>query len=205
MDYYGMPHIKSNLKPEVICIDVVNKKAALPGNGKTLVTFTYSFDVARFVVKALDLEEWPREMRVVGETLAFEEVLGVVEDVIGESSPFPFDLHATSFSSLLGKGTAMVALTGPRRGASSSGCTHAITLYCASRLTCLANILLSLQAPNSRPSTTQSRNFKASKSRSFPVMSRCMRSMEGKASRPLCQSLNSGWRREEVRSRWKAL
>lgn len=88
MDYYGMPHIKSNLKPEVICIDIANKKAALPGDGKTPVTFTYSYDVARFVVKALDLEKWPREMRITRETVAFNEFLGVVEDVVGKSLLF---------------------------------------------------------------------------------------------------------------------
>ena len=34
LDYFGMPHIKSYLKPNVFVIDVENKAAAIPGDGK---------------------------------------------------------------------------------------------------------------------------------------------------------------------------
>lgn len=60
-----------------------NNAAGIPGDGNTPVTFTYTFDIARFVVAALDLEKWPRELRIVGDELTFNEFLAIAEEVKG--------------------------------------------------------------------------------------------------------------------------
>lgn len=54
--------------------------AGIPGDGNTPVTLTYTFDVARFVAAALDLEAWPRELRVVGDEVTFNELVAMAEE-----------------------------------------------------------------------------------------------------------------------------
>ncbi|KAF2106600.1 hypothetical protein BDV96DRAFT_654602 [Lophiotrema nucula] len=82
LDYWAQPHIKSYLKPAPFAIDIANRQAALPGNGNSLITFTYSFDVARFVVAALDLSEWPEESRIAGDALTWNEVVRLAEETL---------------------------------------------------------------------------------------------------------------------------
>jgi nucleoside-diphosphate-sugar epimerase len=65
--------------------------AAIPGDGKMPVTYTYTFDVARFVVAALDLEKWPRELRFVGDELTFNELLEIAEETKGVKSTVAYD------------------------------------------------------------------------------------------------------------------
>jgi nucleoside-diphosphate-sugar epimerase len=83
LDYFGGPGMKSYLKPNVFAIDFANRVAAIPGTGDVPVTFTYTFDLARFVVAALDLEEWNEESRVVGDEVTWNEFVGLAEEVTG--------------------------------------------------------------------------------------------------------------------------
>ncbi|KAE8352309.1 NAD(P)-binding protein [Aspergillus coremiiformis] len=82
LDYYGTPALKSYLKPNVFVLDIANKVAAIPGDGNVPVTFTYTFDLAKFVVAALDLERWEQETRVVGEELTWNQFLALAEEVL---------------------------------------------------------------------------------------------------------------------------
>ncbi|KAL3456878.1 hypothetical protein BJX64DRAFT_269808 [Aspergillus heterothallicus] len=91
LDYFGGPQMKSHLKPNVFVIDIVNKAAAVPGTGDVPVTFTYTFDLARFVVAALDLEVWEEESRVVGDELTWNQFVGLVEDVTGSKLSVQYD------------------------------------------------------------------------------------------------------------------
>ncbi|OAA75955.1 nmrA-like family protein [Akanthomyces lecanii RCEF 1005] len=90
MDYFS-PSLKSYLKPWTIIVDIENKSAAIPGSGNDLVTFTYSFDVAKFVVAALSLDKWPREMRVIGDTMTWNEVLRLAEEARGTKFDVAYD------------------------------------------------------------------------------------------------------------------
>lgn len=67
----------------MLVLDVENNMAAIPGDGNMPVTFTYTFDIARFIVAALDLEEWPREFRIAGDEMTFNELLKLAEEVKG--------------------------------------------------------------------------------------------------------------------------
>lgn len=89
MDYWGMPYVKTNLRPFHWVIDMVNCKAAIPGDGEDLVTLTYSVDMARFMVKALDLDEWPEFSIVGGDDISLNQFLKLAEEIRG---PFPFPL-----------------------------------------------------------------------------------------------------------------
>lgn len=69
LDYYAMPKIGSYLSSNIIAVDLENNTAAIPGDGNVSVTFTYTFDAARFLVAALDLDQWPKQMRIHGDTV----------------------------------------------------------------------------------------------------------------------------------------
>jgi nucleoside-diphosphate-sugar epimerase len=84
LDYFCPPDLKSYMKPNVFVIDMKNHVAAIPGDGNVPVTFTYSYDLARFVVAALDLDEWPEESRVVGDTLTWNEFVTLAEEIRGK-------------------------------------------------------------------------------------------------------------------------
>lgn len=83
LDYYGLPHVKSYLKPLTIAVDVQNMAAALPGTGNEPVTFSYSFDVANFVAAALDLAEWPEDSMIIGDKLTFNDLVKLAERARG--------------------------------------------------------------------------------------------------------------------------
>lgn len=85
MDYYGMPKVHSNLTPWVFAIDIANKTAGIPGSGDVPAVYTYSGDVAKFVVAALGLPDgtWPRQSIMVGDRRTLNEVLRVAESVRG--------------------------------------------------------------------------------------------------------------------------
>ncbi|CAG8112401.1 unnamed protein product [Penicillium salamii] len=82
MDYFTPGKIKSYLKPFPTVIDIEHRVAAIPGNGNVPITFTYSFDVAKFVVSSLDLEEWPEESRMAGDILTWNELVSLAGEVL---------------------------------------------------------------------------------------------------------------------------
>ena len=86
LDYYGGPGFKTQMKHNTIVIDLANKVAAIPGDGNVPVTFTYTIDLAKFVVASLDLKEWAEESNVVGDTLTWNEFLSMAEQTVGKSA-----------------------------------------------------------------------------------------------------------------------
>ncbi|KAL3494695.1 hypothetical protein BJX62DRAFT_26319 [Aspergillus germanicus] len=91
LDYFGGPGMKSYLKPNVFAIDIANRVAAIPGTGDVPVTFTYTSDLARFVVAALDLEAWSEESRIVGDEVTWNEFVGLAEEVTGSKFEKTYD------------------------------------------------------------------------------------------------------------------
>ncbi|KAG6368499.1 hypothetical protein INS49_002708 [Diaporthe citri] len=76
---------------DVIVVDREHNAAGIPGDGDEPVTLTYTFAVARFVVAAPDLEAWPRELRVVGDELTFNELVAIAEEVKGAKFEVAYD------------------------------------------------------------------------------------------------------------------
>lgn len=89
LDYFGGPAMKSYLKPNVFVLDMANKVAAIPGDGNVPVTFTYSFDLARFIVASLDLDKWPHENKVIGDEMTWNEFVSLVENTLGWFLQYP--------------------------------------------------------------------------------------------------------------------
>ncbi|KAE8382383.1 hypothetical protein BDV26DRAFT_288664 [Aspergillus bertholletiae] len=84
LDYYGLPHWRSHLKPWVNAVNVAGKWAVLPGDGTCQVNFITSQDMARFVARLMDLPKWSPVSSIVGQTASFKDILQVAERVRGE-------------------------------------------------------------------------------------------------------------------------
>lgn len=84
MDYWGIPHIKTHLQPLTFGIDISSGTAAIPGDGNNLICMTYTYDLALYLVKALDLDKWPEFSIVVGDQVTYNEILGMAEEFTGE-------------------------------------------------------------------------------------------------------------------------
>ncbi|OPB42119.1 hypothetical protein A0O28_0032360 [Trichoderma guizhouense] len=92
LDYYGMPYIDSHISELISFIfDIPNKAAVIPGTGNDLVSFTYTRDVANFVVKALDLTKWEEEMFCYGDKVTLNQFLGLVEEATGSKFNVTYD------------------------------------------------------------------------------------------------------------------
>jgi nucleoside-diphosphate-sugar epimerase len=83
MDYWGMPHAKTNLFPYVFGIDIANGVAAIPGDGNDVICMTYTYDLANYMVKLLELDEWPEFSVFVGDEVTYNEILAIAEDIRG--------------------------------------------------------------------------------------------------------------------------
>lgn len=83
LDYFGVPHIKSRMTPVSMQVDIANNAAAIPGAGDDLVSFTYSYDVAKFVEAALELPHWDEVSYVVGDTCSLNDVVKMAEEARG--------------------------------------------------------------------------------------------------------------------------
>ncbi|KAE9581796.1 Oxidoreductase BOA1 [Colletotrichum fructicola] len=108
LEYFAPAALKSHHPHSVIVLDMHHNAAAIPGDGNTPVTFTYTFDVARFVVAALDLERWPadHELRIVGDELTFNDFVKMAEEVKGVKFDVVYDdvekVRASQISELPG-------------------------------------------------------------------------------------------------------
>ncbi|KAK1458544.1 hypothetical protein CCUS01_09208 [Colletotrichum cuscutae] len=63
----------------MVLVDVMHNTATVPGSGSVPVVLAYSFDIAKFVVKALGLDHWEKEMYVSGDRLTLTEVVALAE------------------------------------------------------------------------------------------------------------------------------
>ncbi|KAM0500995.1 hypothetical protein ACHAP8_004717 [Fusarium lateritium] len=83
LDYYGMPHWKSNLEPWINVLNMKSKWAAIPGDGSIQASFITSQDMSRFVARLMDIEEWGKISAIRGITLSFDELVQTAEKARG--------------------------------------------------------------------------------------------------------------------------
>lgn len=79
MDYFGMPHIKTCLRPLCFFIDPEKGQAVLPDDGEAKMSMTLTTDTARYIALALELETWPRIMTTAASTVSLNELVRLVE------------------------------------------------------------------------------------------------------------------------------
>lgn len=80
LDFFGHPKI-SNLNDAFPLVVDVENNAAVPGSGDVNCVFTHTNDVAKFVVKALDLEKWPEHLFMSGDSNTWNEVVALAEEI----------------------------------------------------------------------------------------------------------------------------
>ncbi|CAG9986908.1 unnamed protein product [Clonostachys byssicola] len=91
LDYYFPDTLQSYYDHTTLVVDIPNGAAAIPGTGNERLTLTSIHDSARFVIAALDLPEWPRELRVVGDTLTYNELVKLAEEARGVKFDVKYD------------------------------------------------------------------------------------------------------------------
>jgi nucleoside-diphosphate-sugar epimerase len=85
-----MPYIETYMTPFPFVVDMQHRRAAIPGTGNEPMTFTYTKDLAKFVVAMLDLEKWEEETFLYGEKTTWNEFVRVAEEVLGKCKRAPF-------------------------------------------------------------------------------------------------------------------
>ncbi|KAL7941063.1 hypothetical protein V8C42DRAFT_336009 [Trichoderma barbatum] len=91
LDYFGLPFLRSNMRPITLHVDIENKEAAIPGSGDDIISWTYTFDLARFVEATLELQEWSTEFFCHSDTCSFNEVIELAENVRGAKFKVAYD------------------------------------------------------------------------------------------------------------------
>ncbi|KAI3319973.1 NAD(P)-binding protein [Xylariaceae sp. AK1471] len=91
LDYWGIPVVKSHMKPAVVVVDIAHAVAAIPGSGNTPVAFTHTRDVAKYVAAALDLEKWELEYNLSADKVTWNEFLILAESVRGTKFNVEYD------------------------------------------------------------------------------------------------------------------
>ncbi|KAJ8111668.1 hypothetical protein OPT61_g5792 [Boeremia exigua] len=92
LDYYGMPHVQSYLSPLAIFVDIAHRSAAIPGStGDELISFTYTKDLAKFVVAALTLDKWDEAYHVYSDASSIKQIVKLAEEATGQSFTVTYD------------------------------------------------------------------------------------------------------------------
>ncbi|KAF0320829.1 hypothetical protein GQ607_011913 [Colletotrichum asianum] len=79
MDYWTMPNVHSYMMPFSPGIDMSLKKAVVPGTGNDVMSMTYTIDLARFIVRLLDQDNWPKTASISGSDATFNEIIALLE------------------------------------------------------------------------------------------------------------------------------
>jgi hypothetical protein len=90
MDYWGMPHVQTHLQPFTFGIDIPSGTAAIPGDGNNVICMTYTYDMAVYLVKVLELDEWPEFSVVVGDEVTYNQLLAMAEEFTGKHIQCPY-------------------------------------------------------------------------------------------------------------------
>ncbi|PNP86570.1 hypothetical protein FNYG_00272 [Fusarium nygamai] len=82
-DYWVLPKVKSYQSPLALVVDIENNFAAIPGSGNELVTFTHTFDVARFVAALVGGPKWDKESYIIGDKVSWNQFVQYAEEAKG--------------------------------------------------------------------------------------------------------------------------
>ncbi|KAL7929216.1 hypothetical protein V8C35DRAFT_331885 [Trichoderma chlorosporum] len=83
LDYFCVKTTKTFMPPVVAVVDMRHNVAAIPDSGDTPVTFTHSFDVAKFTDRVLDLDTWDPEYFIVGDSVTWNTFVEIAEEAKG--------------------------------------------------------------------------------------------------------------------------
>ncbi|KAL2870610.1 uncharacterized protein BJX67DRAFT_377959 [Aspergillus lucknowensis] len=81
MDYWGMPHVRTHLEHLTFGVDMVTCEAAIPGDGNDKIGMTYTYDMAAFIARLLEMEDWEECSVIVADEITFNELVELGEEV----------------------------------------------------------------------------------------------------------------------------
>ncbi|KAI9147476.1 NmrA-like family protein [Paramyrothecium foliicola] len=84
MDYFGLPRVKSFLRPLCFFVDPEHGQAVLPADGESKMSMTFTTDAARYIALSLELDKWPRIMSTVASTVTLNELVRLFEKSLGK-------------------------------------------------------------------------------------------------------------------------
>ncbi|KAI9150457.1 Oxidoreductase BOA1 [Paramyrothecium foliicola] len=93
MDYYGVPNVPTHLRAFVWGIDIQNRRAAIPGTGDEVWATTHSRDLARFIERLLEDEDWPEISLVSGSDVTFNQILALAKQYTGDDFEVTYDSY----------------------------------------------------------------------------------------------------------------
>lgn len=82
-DYFAMPNIETHLRALCVVLDAASGVAAVPGDGESVVSMSYTRDVARYTALALGLRRWPRVMTMATDHITLNELVRITERNLG--------------------------------------------------------------------------------------------------------------------------
>ncbi|KAJ5156757.1 hypothetical protein N7492_009560 [Penicillium capsulatum] len=85
MDYWGMPLARTNLQPYTFGVSLSHRVAIIPGDGNNVICMTYTYDMAKYVARLLELDEWPEFSVIVGDQVTYNQLLEMAEEIRGKN------------------------------------------------------------------------------------------------------------------------
>ncbi|GIJ98293.1 hypothetical protein Aspvir_000409 [Aspergillus viridinutans] len=85
MDYWGMPVVHTNLTPCTFGINIQHCQAAIPGDGNDRFWSDY------WMLRLLDVEDWPEFSIVVGDEVTYNQLLEMAEEIRGQKFQVTYD------------------------------------------------------------------------------------------------------------------
>ena len=129
MDYWGMPHVQTHLQPCTFGINIAKRAAAIPGDGNDVICMTYTHDMTSFMVKLLDLDDWPEFSVVVGDEVTYNQILTMAEEITGQLATLISLLHWSLANSISWRRCQVSSNLRQCRSNQHRGCHHS-PKYC---------------------------------------------------------------------------
>lgn len=84
IDLYTSPKAPSYFQPMAMVVDIQGNTASIPGTGDEPITFTHTYDLAKFVVAlVLSKERWEKVSVVIGDKITWNEFVTIAEEAKG--------------------------------------------------------------------------------------------------------------------------
>lgn len=104
MDYWGVTKgLKSNMTPlGDFAVDIGHKKAGIPGDGNQVMSFTYTYDVAKYLSVWLEsTEKWEESTFIYGDRITWNDFVKAAEEITGTLSKIFHQLNLPAFQYVL--------------------------------------------------------------------------------------------------------
>lgn len=82
-EYLVAPNVETCMEALPCYLDHEKATAVIPGSGNVPTTFSYAFDITRFVAASLRLETWQNDTYLIGDKVTLNDLVKIAEEVRG--------------------------------------------------------------------------------------------------------------------------